>query len=97
MPDAGAIGSEDFELYLENIRRFTSDKLIPAERRVEEEDAVPEELVAEMRHLGLFGMTIPETYGGLGLTMEQQVCATFEFTRASCVLSRSILDNARPL
>ena len=43
MPDAGAIGSEDFELYLENIRRFTSDKLIPAERRVEEEDAVPEQ------------------------------------------------------
>ena len=85
MPDAGAIGPEDFELYLENIRRFTSDKLIPAERRVEEEDAVPEELVAEMRHLGLFGMTIPEKYGGLGLTMEQQVCATFEFTRASCV------------
>ena len=85
MPDAGAIGSEDFELYLENIRRFTSEKLIPAERRVEEEDAVPEELVAEMRHLGLFGMTIPEIYGGLGLTMEQQVRATFEFTRASCV------------
>ena len=71
MPDAGAISSEDFELYLESIRRFTSDKLIPAERRVEEEDAVPEELVVEMRHLGMFGMTIPEIYGGLGLTMER--------------------------
>ena len=41
--------------------------------------------VAEMRRLGLFGMTIPEEFGGLGLSMEQQVRATFEFTRASCV------------
>ncbi len=71
MTESGAVGVEDFELYLESIRRFTSDKLIPAERRVEEDDAVPEELVAEMQHLGLFGMTIPETYGGLGLTMER--------------------------
>lgn len=85
MPDEKAVGAEDFELYLDSIRRFTDEKLIPAERQVEEEDAVPEEIVAQMRSLGLFGMTIPEVYGGLGLSMEQQVRATFEFTRASCV------------
>lgn len=85
MPEASAVSGEDFELYLDSIRRFTNEKLIPAERQVEEEDAVPEELVAEMRRLGLFGMTIPEEFGGLGLSMEQQVRATFEFTRASCV------------
>ncbi len=85
MPDANNISGEDFELYLDSIRRFTNEKLIPAERQVEEEDLVPENLVAEMRRLGLFGMTIPEELGGLGLSMEQQVRATFEFTRASCV------------
>ena len=85
MPSASNISGEDFKLYLDSIRRFTNEKLIPAEHRVEEEDAVPEDLVAEMRQLGLFGMTIPEEFGGLGLSMEQQVRATFEFTRASCV------------
>jgi len=85
MPDANNISGEDFELYLDSIRRFTNEKLIPAERQVEEEDLVPENLVTEMRRLGLFGMTIPEEFGGLGLSMEQQVRATFEFTRASCV------------
>lgn len=85
MPESSAVRGEDFELYLESIRRFTDEKLIPAEHQVEEEDHVPETLVAEMRRLGLFGMTISEEYGGLNLSMEQQVRATFEFTRASCV------------
>jgi len=85
MPEASTVSGEDFELYLESIRRFTDEKLIPAERQVEEEDHVPEDLVAEMRRLGLFGMTIAEEFGGLNLSMEQQVRATFEFTRASCV------------
>ena len=85
MSDANNISGKDFELYLDSIRRFTNEKLIPAERQVEEEDLVPENLVAEMRRLSLFGMTIPEEFGGLGLSMEQQVRATFEFTRASCV------------
>ena len=85
MPEASAVSGEDFELYLDSIRRFTNEKLIPSERQVEEEDHVPEDLVAEMRRLGLFGMTIAEEFGGLNLSMEQQVRATFEFTRASCV------------
>ncbi|MEC7647040.1 MAG: acyl-CoA dehydrogenase family protein [Pseudomonadota bacterium] len=85
MLEASAVSGEDFELYLDGIRRFTNEKLIPSERQVEEEDHVPEDLVAEMRRLGLFGMTIAEEFGGLNLSMEQQVRATFEFTRASCV------------
>ena len=85
MPEASTVRGEDFELYLESIRRFTNEKLIPAEHEVEEDDDVPEDIVAEMRRLGLFGMTISEEYGGLDLSMEQQVRATFEFTRASCV------------
>ncbi len=82
-----AVGDQDFAEFLDSIRRFTDEKLIPAERQVEEEHAVPEEIVEQMRRLGLFGMTIPQEYDGLGLSIEQQCLATMEFTRASCVYS----------
>lgn len=80
-----AVSGQDFAEFLESIQRFTDEKLIPAERQVEEDEAVPEEIVEEMRRLGLFGMTIPQEYDGLGLSIEQQCLATMEFTRASCV------------
>ena len=57
----------------ETVRRFVRERLLPAEARVDEEDAIPSELTAAMRELGLFGMSIPEQYGGLGLTMEEEV------------------------
>ncbi|MDH3703886.1 MAG: acyl-CoA dehydrogenase family protein [Alphaproteobacteria bacterium] len=79
------VSDDDFRQFLDSVRRFTREKLIPAERQVEAEDVVPEDIVAEMRRLGLFGMTIPQEYGGLGLTMEQQCRATIEFTQASSV------------
>ena len=55
-----AVSDQDFPEFLGSIRRFTDEKLIPVERQVEEEHAVPEEIVEEMRRLGLFGMTIPQ-------------------------------------
>jgi len=80
-----SVSEDDFSIYLDSVRRFTREELIPAERRVDEEDRIPGDIVAEMRRLGFFGMTIPEAYGGLGLSMEQQVRATMAFTEASCV------------
>ena len=68
---------------LETIRRFVDERLIPAEAEVAETDAIPERLVAEMRDLGLFGLTAPEAFGGLGLTMEEEVLAVFELGRAA--------------
>jgi len=46
-------------------------------------DRIPEEIVAEMRRLGLFGLTIPEEYGGMGLTMEEEVRVYFEMGHTS--------------
>ena len=80
-----SVNDEDFAEFLETIRRFTNEKLIPAERQVEDAHAIPEEIVEQMRRLGLFGMTIPQEFGGLGLSIEQQCLATMEFTRASNV------------
>lgn len=75
----------DFDTYLKVIADFTENELIPAENEMVEAGAVPPRIVARMAELGLFAITIPRAYGGLGWTMEQQVRLTFEFTRASCV------------
>jgi len=65
------------------IRRFVNERLIPIEAKVAEDDAIPEDVLAEMRELGLFGLSIPEEYGGLGLSMEAECRTMFEFCRAS--------------
>jgi len=57
---------------LESVERFVRERLVPAEHVVQETDEIPEDIVAEMKELGLFGLTIPEEYGGLGLTMEEE-------------------------
>jgi acyl-CoA dehydrogenase len=75
----------DFAVYLAAIERFTDSMLIPNEPRLEEEDCVPAEITQQMRELGLFGISIPEEYGGLGCSQEEQVRLTFAFTRASAV------------
>jgi acyl-CoA dehydrogenase len=64
-------------------RRFVQEIAIPNEDRVEREDAVPEEIVAEMRRLGTFGWSIPEEYGGSGLTSEELALAFLELTQCS--------------
>lgn len=63
---------ETFSLFKDTLQRFVNERLIPSEDRVEEEDAVPTEIVREMAELGLFGLSIPEEYGGLGLTMVEE-------------------------
>jgi acyl-CoA dehydrogenase len=75
--------SETFSILRDTVRRFVTERLMPAEDRVEHEDAVPPEIIAEMRELGLFGLSIPEEYGGLGLTMAEEAEIIFELGRTS--------------
>ena len=65
------------------IERFVRERLVPAENRLADEESVPEEIVREMKELGLFGLTIPEEYGGLGLTMEEEILVAIELGRTS--------------
>jgi acyl-CoA dehydrogenase len=65
------------------IERFVRERLIPREQEVVDTDAIPEDILSEMRRMGLFGLTIPEEYGGLGLTMEEEVRVAFALCRAS--------------
>ena len=74
---------EQFDHLLTRIRRFVEEIAIPNEDRVEEEDRVPDEAFAAMRELGTFGWSIPEQYGGSGLTSEELVRAFIELTQCS--------------
>lgn len=68
---------------VETVRRFVAERLVPSEARVDEENRVPPEIIDEMRGLGLFGLSIPEEHGGLGLTMEEEVLIAFELGHTS--------------
>ena len=59
-----------FGAFLDAIRRFVRDEAIPREAEVEQSDEVPADLVQSMRQAGFFGWSIPESYGGAGLTTE---------------------------
>ena len=75
--------TETLQALLDNISRFVRERLMPNENLVAETDAIPAGLVEEMKALGLFGLCIPEQYGGLGLTMEEEVRVAFELGRTS--------------
>lgn len=68
---------------LDSVSRFVRERLVPAENTVAETDEIPADIVQEMRELGLFGMTVPEEFGGLGLTMEEEVRVLFELCKTS--------------
>ncbi len=78
-----ALDPETRQQLIETVRRFVAEKCVPIEARVAEEDRVPDSIVAEMRDLGLFGLSIPQDYGGLGLTMEEEVLVAIELGRTS--------------
>jgi acyl-CoA dehydrogenase len=74
---------ETLNLLKDSIARFVREVLIPHEDIVAELDAIPGHVVAQMRELGLFGLCIPEEYGGLALTMEEEVLVAMELAYAS--------------
>lgn len=69
--------------FLDSVRRFVKERLVPAENTVAETDEIPEDIVADMKAMGLFGLTVPESYGGLGVTMEEEALVMFEMGRTS--------------
>ena len=71
------------ERLLADTRRFVRERAIPNEDRVEQEDRIPDELVDDMRRLGSYGWSIPEQYGGAGLTTEELALAFMELSQAS--------------
>src|SRR5919205_2842671 len=78
-----ALDPETLTQLLDTVARFVAERLRPLEARVAEEDRIPEEVADEMRALGLFGLSIPEEHGGLGLDMAEEVQVAFRLGRTS--------------
>ena len=78
-----SLDAETREQLLDTIRKFVRDKCVPLEAKVAEDDRVPDHIIDGMRALGLFGLSIPVEFGGLGLTMEEEVLVAIELGRTS--------------
>lgn len=78
-----ALDAETFDALIETVRRFVAERLRPLEADVEAADAIPEHIIKEMKALGLFGLSIAEDYGGLGLTMLEECRVAIEMGRTT--------------
>ena len=72
------LDAETFSLLKDSVQRFVRERLMPAEDLVEENNEVPQEIVDDMKELGLFGLSIPEEFGGIGLSMAQECEVAYE-------------------
>ena len=78
-----ALDRDTLDQLIEAVRRFVEERLIPLEAQVADEDRIPDAVIDEMRELGLFGLTIPEEYDGLGLNTEEECRVVLELGRTS--------------
>jgi alkylation response protein AidB-like acyl-CoA dehydrogenase len=65
----------------EMVRQFVDEQIIPNAERYDHEDSFPEPIVEQMKELGLFGVTIPEEYGGMGLDLTTYAMIVEELSR----------------
>ena len=78
-----SIDPDVFDALIDAVRRFVAERLRPLEAAVEAADAIPDHIVEEMKALGLFGLSIAEEHGGLGLTMAEECRVAFELGRTT--------------
>ncbi len=65
--------TEVFDQFIGQLKRYVRERLIPAEAQVIADDMIPQDILAEMREMGLFGITIPEEFGGAGMNVSQYI------------------------
>src|SRR5580658_174655 len=78
-----ALDLETRNQLIDTVRRFVAERLRPLEAQVAENDAVPDDVIAEMRELGLYGLSVSQEFGGLGLSREDEVLVCLELGRTS--------------
>jgi len=71
--------AEDFRQIKDAVRQLVREEVVPLEERIEDEDRIPDQLRAQIAEMGLFGYALPEEYGGLGVTMSEDVELAIEF------------------
>jgi acyl-CoA dehydrogenase len=85
--------AESFDVFIEQLKRYVRERLVPAEPRVFALDRVPDDILAEMRDMGLFGLTVPEAYGGAGMNISQYIRTILELSWASPAYRSTISIN----
>ena len=65
--------ADTFEQFIDQLKRYVRDRLLPAEAQVIADDRIPDDLLAEMREMGLFGLTMPVEFGGSGMNVSQYI------------------------
>ncbi|MHA4869930.1 acyl-CoA dehydrogenase family protein [Duganella sp. PWIR1] len=78
-----AFDNDSFKLLLDSVERFVRQRLLPLESEVERTEQVPPEVVAEMREMGLFGLSIGQEYGGYELDIVQEMQVQMLFSQVS--------------
>ena len=71
--------AEDFRRIRDAVRQLVRESVVPREEQIEDDDRIPDDLRAQAADMGLFGYALPEEYGGLGVTMSEDVQLAFEF------------------
>lgn len=84
---------ERLQALIDDVRAFVRERWHPIEDQVERDDEVPPAIVDELRRKGYFGWSIPEAYGGLGLTTEELVLCAMELSQASVALRARVGTN----
>ncbi|RJF92262.1 acyl-CoA dehydrogenase family protein [Noviherbaspirillum saxi] len=80
---ASAFDKDSFQDLLNMVDKFITKRLLPLERQVEENDEVPQTVIAEMREMGLFGLSIPQQYGGFEIDLLQEMQIQMAFSETS--------------
>ncbi|OGA54442.1 MAG: acyl-CoA dehydrogenase [Betaproteobacteria bacterium RIFCSPLOWO2_12_FULL_62_13] len=75
--------SAEVRMLCDEVRRFIRDEVDPRSRWIEEHDTIPDDLVQKARAIGLFGLTIPEEYGGSGLDLAGKCAIEEEFGKTN--------------
>ena len=88
-----ALDAETFDALIDTVRRYVADRLRPLEAEVEANDAIPDDVIREMKDMGLFGLSIAEEYGGLGLTMLEEAKVAIEMGRTTPAFRSSFGTN----
>jgi acyl-CoA dehydrogenase len=88
-----ALDADTRQQLIETVRRFVAERLRPLEAKVAEDDRIPDAVLDEMKALGLFGLSIPEEYGGLDLSMEDECLVMMEMGRTSPAFRSSFGTN----
>ena len=72
------VSTTEFDELIEILRDFIRREVMPAEAGIDESDEIPDRLIAQAKEMGLYGYALPAEFGGLGLSVRQQVLVTME-------------------